>query len=116
MRTLGITLMLAGVATTALAQRIPEPARWWVPKPPAQYRMATVNTPLFVRPEAEVQATCMGGGTAAPGRGIRVAACSGASGVVLPDPCPYAERGERFAQLLCHELAHLGGWPKDHPL
>lgn len=35
--------------------------------------------------------------------------------VVLPDPCPFAEGGEEFARLTCHEFAHVRGWSRQHP-
>lgn len=36
-------------------------------------------------------------------------ACSAGTVVVMPDPCFY--RGETYADLLCHEMAHaLKGW------
>ena len=37
--------------------------------------------------------------------------------VIVPDPCPFAERGEWFARIQCHEAAHaLGGWGPSHEI
>ena len=30
--------------------------------------------------------------------------------VVTPDPCADAYKGEAYARLVCHELAHANGW------
>lgn len=34
--------------------------------------------------------------------------------MVLPNPCQPQFRGERFAELACHELGHANGWPATH--
>lgn len=33
-------------------------------------------------------------------------------GIIVSNPCK--EKGS-YAKLLCHELAHMNGWPADHP-
>lgn len=32
----------------------------------------------------------------------------------LPNPCSF-RRGEEYAELMCHELGHVNGWPPKHP-
>lgn len=39
-------------------------------------------------------------------------ACVRGSVIFLPHPCEFPT--EEFAQLTCHELAHINGWPGDH--
>jgi hypothetical protein len=43
-------------------------------------------------------------------------ACTTESHITLPDPCPFAFTGDHYAQIVCHEMAHVNGWPADHPL
>jgi hypothetical protein len=50
--------------------------------------------------------------------GAPAVACSGKTneGVPIlfaPNPCLLAE-GDLYAAILCHELGHLNGWPKEH--
>lgn len=53
---------------------------------------------------------CAGG---VPPCGYVVLACQRASGLILPNPCTYSHSDE-YARLVCHELAHLNGWPATH--
>lgn len=79
--------------------------------PPQTYWREAQATVFFLTP-ANVQEVCSGA------TGINNAilyACAnqtgrGAGVVVLPDPCPFGAVGERFAELACHEKAHLHGW------
>ena len=32
----------------------------------------------------------------------------------LPNPCTF-KRGGEYADLMCHELGHVNGWPPKHP-
>lgn len=34
--------------------------------------------------------------------------------IYAPNPCAFPA-GDDYARLLCHELAHLNGWPESHP-
>lgn len=45
----------------------------------------------------------------------QILACAEVNGdrILMPDPCFHTE--ESYARLLCHELGHIKGWPKDHP-
>lgn len=46
------------------------------------------------------------------GPNVIVYACTRTSGVYMPNPCDFQQ--ERFAMLMCHELAHQDGWPRTH--
>lgn len=39
----------------------------------------------------------------------------GRAHVYLYDPCLLGERGEKYAKDVCHEVAHIRGWTRDHP-
>lgn len=45
----------------------------------------------------------------------QIYACAGVNKdwIIMPDPCKYKD--ESYARLMCHELGHTKGWPKDHP-
>jgi hypothetical protein len=49
-------------------------------------------------------------GDAGPSRVFE--ACVRGTTVFVPNPCDYPT--EKFAILLCHEQAHLQGWPAEH--
>lgn len=48
-----------------------------------------------------------------PPAGMKTNACATGRRVIAPNPCDYPE-SETFAHLLCHELAHMNGWPSTH--
>lgn len=39
-------------------------------------------------------------------------ACQDGEVMVLPNPCRYAH--ETYGRVVCHELGHRNGWPKNH--
>ena len=41
----------------------------------------------------------------------RAGACANSQVIIAPNPCLY--RGE-YAEMMCHELRHVNGWPADH--
>jgi hypothetical protein len=47
--------------------------------------------------------------------GYHFSGCVRDGELTLPNPCDPAYSHEKFAKLACHELAHLNGWPGDHP-
>lgn len=56
-------------------------------------------------------------GTAPPG--YQVQACvrqmkNGGTVMFMPNPCAYPD-SDAYAHLACHELAHINGWPANHP-
>lgn len=48
-----------------------------------------------------------------PPAGMKTDACSTEGRVIMPNPCDFAET-ERYARMLCHEMAHVNGWPPTH--
>lgn len=100
----------AGVAKV----EAPPPVRWWVQEPPSRFQTDTSGSIRFI-PQAKVEADCFGQGTPTPPPGFHTMACAGHGVMTLPNPCEMAATGDAYAQLLCHEMAHLNGWPSDHP-
>lgn len=49
-------------------------------------------------------------------RGCAKRGKDGKATIVMENPRRRAERGDRTALILAHELAHLQGWPADHPI
>lgn len=51
--------------------------------------------------------------------GLTMIACTrrieGQVVVVMPHPAPYGSAGDYYGGILAHELAHVAGWPGDHP-
>lgn len=48
-----------------------------------------------------------------PPAGMKTNGCATGKKIIVPNPCDYAKR-DGYAQLLCHELAHMNGWPSTH--
>lgn len=46
--------------------------------------------------------------------GVTYYACTFGRHVDLPNPCDPQFAGERFALTVCHEAAHVSGWPASH--
>jgi hypothetical protein len=40
-------------------------------------------------------------------------ACANPKTIWMPDPCQFSGA---YAELMCHELGHVRGWHKSHPL
>jgi hypothetical protein len=77
--------------------------------PPTQYQRDAEARVTFLSARNDAIARCQMLG--AP-QGAQ--ACGGAAGfIVAPNPCVYA--GDPYADLLCHELGHVNGWPASHP-
>lgn len=82
--------------------------------PPPEFQGEAQGTVFFLSP-SDVNNLC-GKAVSAPAD-IYVYACAVKRGenagvMVLPDPCVYANSStdENYAQLVCHETAHLRGW------
>jgi hypothetical protein len=82
--------------------------------PPAEYRGEVVAVTFFLTAD-NVQKVCAPAIGADSGVIVYACAARGKNGpvIVLPDPCPYGEAGERFAELACHEGSHINGWRHD---
>jgi hypothetical protein len=70
--------------------------------PPARFR-----APASLIVKTGAVAEC---GDAGPG--LVFEACARDKTVFMPNPCDFPS--EKFAVLLCHESAHLQGWPAEH--
>jgi len=89
-------------------------AGWNDSMPPTEYRGEAYGTVFFLTAE-NVHKLCAKAIAAPPG--VAVYVCAGEKDgnaiMILPDPCPYGDAGERFAEIACHEKAHLNGWSHD---
>ncbi len=47
--------------------------------------------------------------------GVDACARIGVGEVWMPNPCSAYWRGDRYADLMCHEIGHTNGWPATHP-
>lgn len=110
LRSVVLALFLLSVAAilNLLNNRIVNPT---FPRPPDAYALAdvTVTQVAFVHPDA-VAATCSKLGSRVVAAGCAV----GKDLIVLPNPCLRYQLGS-YAQLACHELGHVNGWPATHP-
>lgn len=77
--------------------------------PPLRFR-GDARTIIQFAPPDEVDRLCSGG---RPVCGFRFSACRRGNQLIMPNPCGPA-MAEPFAKLLCHELAHVNGWPATH--
>lgn len=71
--------------------------------PPAHYRGDAAASVVF-RDQSKLEELC---GKAPTGK--MWLGCQEGKTVVLPNPCPYADR-EWYAFIVCHEVGHLNGW------
>jgi hypothetical protein len=78
--------------------------------PPLRFRRADAITTIRLAPQPVLEELC-----GRPPKGRRVG-CASSDRIVMQDPCTYGERGEYFARILCHELAHQVGWSGRHEL
>jgi hypothetical protein len=80
--------------------------------PPERYQGDASAVVIFGH--ANVIASLCGAPNAA---GIGPLACAGEKDktpiIVAPNPCLFADN-DLYAAILCHELGHISGWPKDH--
>lgn len=81
-------------------------------RPPRRYQGDTTATVELLDPE-RVPPLCKAlGGFSPPGQ--YAVACATGRTIVMPNPCRWPNRSD-YADLLCHEMAHVNGWPSDHP-
>lgn len=78
--------------------------------PPARFQADIRAEVTFVN-RGDLQRIC--GRGAPPPCGKIFLGCNQGGKLVIPNPCPDAER-DPYAKLLCHELAHSNGWPVSH--
>lgn len=77
-------------------------------EPPQRYQGDNVAVLTF---SASAPADCAGGSREF---GVTVEACTRGNLVTVPNPCAWPG-SDPYAQLLCHELGHVNGWPSNHP-
>lgn len=81
--------------------------------PPAHFRSGAVVPVEFVDVGA-VGVRCAERGVKFLGLpGLNSLACSNADLVTMPNPCQFENAGW-YAEAMCHELAHVNGWPASH--
>lgn len=88
--------------------------RWSESIPPERFRVLGLVPVVFAKFE-DLPTLC--GVDVPPGKvlmGCTRRTKEGVPIVFMPDPCPVAEV-DYYARIACHELAHAGGWPGDHP-
>jgi hypothetical protein len=105
--------MIHALLAAALAQADPPPPppiRSDI-RPPVRYQGDAEATVRFIAPR-QVEAACSHGRHVA---GYVHLACTTGAVITLPNPCAF--RHDWYAELACHEKAHLpqNGWPADHP-
>lgn len=79
-------------------------------EPPARYQGAAFALAQFAD-TATVLRVC---GGSAHEAGVMVEACVRNSVIIAPNPCQWPG-SDTYAQLLCHEMGHVNGWPANHP-
>jgi hypothetical protein len=77
--------------------------------PPSAYRKDATATVRFV---SDVHAACATTAGALPSH-LVYRGCERNGVIVLPNPCLWPNRSD-YADLTCHELAHVDGWSGSH--
>ena len=95
------------------------PSLWNQEIPPVRFQGPAMAVTVFL-PPYRVREECQKRIKETPPEGIEIKACrippdepGGISLLVLPDPCLLAPQ-EYYAKVLCHEIAHINGWPNTH--
>lgn len=80
---------------------------------PQRFRHGAVGVRIRFASADEVNRICANQPSGLPVCGRTFFACIDEHGTMfMPNPCD--SQGEGFADLLCHETAHLRGWPAEH--
>lgn len=99
-------------AAIPLAAATPTDRPYYAGMPPERYQGEGVAVVLFVN---DVRQYCH----AEVPPGYTLLACAGeregVPTIVMPNPSRAANAGDPYAILMQHELAHLSGWPGNHP-
>lgn len=107
----GALLMFVGPADASNFDGLPPPlsavpAR--IQRPPQGYQNPA-SFSVHTMPSYEIGYLCHDLGATSAGD----LACTLGQTVYMPNPCEF--RGDRYADLLCHEAGHVQGWPANHP-
>lgn len=98
----------AAAASAALA---PNSSLFSDARPPARYQAEATVTLKFAEQD-QIDAACHPR-YGVPPAGMKTDACATGRTIIAPNPCEYDET-DRYAHLLCHEMAHVNGWPATH--
>lgn len=85
--------------------------------PPERYREQMSASSIMFLPMEAVEKVCSKLFPPKSGevsQGCTVVTKEGDVYIILPDPCKFAEKGEWYARIVCHERAHQAGWPPTH--
>lgn len=85
---------------------------------PERFRNGHVCVRVQFETQDDVQRICIAGGAITPPPGYSITACYLRDPVVglkivMPNPCLYPD-GDPYSHLMCHEVAHVNGWPVTH--
>lgn len=84
----------------------------YVTRPPAEYRGGpAVTLSVTFAPFGEVDPRCRAWGALAS---WTIVGCQRQEEMISPDPCDARFEGEKYASVMCHEVAHARGWR--HPI
>lgn len=97
-----LTVLLASVTLTAATPLKTESDA----VPPARYQTNNIAQVVFVD-RADIQRICRSSNP-------NVVACASGNTIIMQNPCPSAYYSY-YAQIMCHELGHVNGWPGYHP-
>lgn len=105
---IGVVLAIAGCSEPVITASSGHKTQ----RPPMVYRGDNENVAVsFVKNPGE---SCRAVGLEAHHTDV-VQACAVTRGsktyLILPNPC---RKNEKYARILCHELAHANGWAADH--
>ena len=100
-------LLLAFAAPLVLSNTTPDPMIN-SGYPPERFMGDAAAIVVFTN---DVPSIC---GQAPPGFVIRACASEKQRTIVMPNPCHPQFDGEEFAKIMCHELGHINGWPREH--
>jgi hypothetical protein len=78
--------------------------------PPIRYQQDGPAHLVFAS-QREINRRCGDGGL--PPCGFIIEACQSGTTLYMPNPCRFPH-DDGYARLLCHEAAHLRGWPDTH--
>jgi hypothetical protein len=77
-------------------------------KPPERYNGPRAVALLIIDSQAAITDACI-----AQKLPANTVACANPKTIWMPDPCQFSGA---YAELMCHELGHVRGWHKSHPL
>lgn len=101
-----IAFMAAALTLSLAALAGPIDSSW----PPERFQQDYTGT-LDLSFATDMVPSC---GTAPPGYHYLACTATDDSAIALPNACQPEYRGEQYAKIVCHEMAHLNGWSGEH--